>query len=484
MLAARPDGELLAGRYRVERLIARGGMGSVYLCQDTELPRAIALKVLNPTPDVEGSGRFDDRFKLEANTLAALNHPNIVTLYDYGQTGDGRFYLALEYVDGPRFTDLLRPGPLPVARAVGLMIQVCRALRYAHRRGVVHRDLKPSNLLVRVDDDGEEQVKVVDFGLVKVMEEDQSLTRAGLILGSPHCMAPEQIRGQEVDHRADIYAIGVLLFRMLAGRWPFHGETSTATMMAHLQQPAPLLSVAAPEAAVPAGLDALVAACMSKAPVDRPDDVTVIMDRLRELLGGRMGASPYDTLSGVDPNTLSAARATLPLPPVPPPAPPPVEPPAEASTAGPRPAPAVGLRPGALVGAGVGIALLVALVIALSVALLRPGGPPTASPPPAPAEVAPPAPTTPPQNDGEVNDPVEDAPPAGAELTAPAQPRPAPAGPRASPKPAPKASPKAPAPAPGAAPAPAPAPAPKPVPTGDPELEDVEAGYGPSPRSP
>ncbi len=310
----------LGGRYKVERLIARGGMGSVYLCQDTELPRRLALKVLEARSTGDGQERFEDRFRLEASTLAGLNHPNIVTLYDFGRMEDGRFFLALEYIDGPRFTDLIRTGPMPVDRAVRLLSQVCRALRYAHRRGVVHRDLKPSNLLVRVDEDGEEQVKVVDFGLVKVVD-DQSITRAGLILGSPHCMAPEQVRGTEVDHRADIYALGVLLFRAVSGQWPFHGESSTSTMIAHVQQPVPRLAAVAPDLLFPEGLESILQRCLEKSPERRYPDAGALLDAFRVLGGIRDSFSGVETgsFSGVSLTGEAAPMVALAsLPPVPP----------------------------------------------------------------------------------------------------------------------------------------------------------------------
>jgi eukaryotic-like serine/threonine-protein kinase len=271
---------LTAGRYRVERLIARGGMGAVYLARHIDLHRQVALKILSPSQDMEESGAFEERFRLEAETLAALNHPNIVTLYDYGETDDGRYFLALEYIDGPRFTDRLRPGPLEPSDAVRLILQVCRALRYAHRRGVVHRDLKPSNLLTWRDDEGEEHVKVVDFGLVKVMEDDQSLTRAGLILGSPHCMAPEQIRGDEIDHRADIYSIGILLYRAVTGVWPFHGDSSTATMIAHINNAVPRMADLALAREVPPLLESTIRRCLGKRPDDRYADIGGLMTDL------------------------------------------------------------------------------------------------------------------------------------------------------------------------------------------------------------
>ncbi|MBW2255202.1 MAG: serine/threonine protein kinase [Deltaproteobacteria bacterium] len=259
------DGTIIAGRYQVDRLIARGGMAAVYLAHHVKLNRPVALKILSPPPDAEDPGAFEERFQLEAETLASLDHPNIVILHDFGETADGRFFLAMEFVEGPRLSDALRDGPLPSERALHLIMQVCAALRYAHKRGVVHRDLKPSNLLIRRREDGEEKVKVVDFGLVKLTEADQSITRAGLILGSPHCMAPEQVKGLDVDHRADIYATGVLMFRALTGQYPFHGPNSAATMIAHLNQPVPTFFSVAPELVAPAGLEEI------EVPVQEPE---------------------------------------------------------------------------------------------------------------------------------------------------------------------------------------------------------------------
>lgn len=286
--------EVVGGRYRVERLIARGGMGTVYLARQLELNRMVALKVLTPGSESDDGGSFEERFRLEAETLGNLSHPHIVTLYDYGETADGRFFLALEYIEGPRFTDILRGGPMDPKRTISLILQVCRALRYAHKRGVVHRDLKPSNLLIGRDDDGAEHVKVVDFGLVKVLEDDQSLTRAGLILGSPHCMSPEQIRGADIDHRADLYAIGILLFRALTGKWPFHGESSTATMIAHINNPVPAFAAVAPDQRFPPGLEAAVRRCLEKDVERRFADVGALMIELSACfpsMSGDAGAS-------------------------------------------------------------------------------------------------------------------------------------------------------------------------------------------------
>jgi len=271
--------KMIAGRYRVDRLIARGGMAAVYLAEHVDLRRRVAIKVLHPPPDADDSVDFERRFRLEAQTLAALNHHNIVTLHDFGELDDGRCFLAMEYVDGPRLTDILRNGPMDVDAAAALLLQVCRALKYAHKRGVIHRDLKPSNLLIQVADDGEQTMKVVDFGLVKLTDGDQSHTRAGVILGSPHCMSPEQVRGDEVDETADIYSVGVLLFRAVTGKYPFHGSNSTATMVAHINSPIPSLREKNPALTYPAGLENIIHKCLQKEPEQRyPTMESLILD--------------------------------------------------------------------------------------------------------------------------------------------------------------------------------------------------------------
>ncbi len=364
----RAPARIFADRYKVERMIARGGMGEVYLCTDLDLRRPVALKILRGGLDSEDGARFMERFRLEARTLATLSHPNIVTLYEYGEMGDGQLFLALEYIDGPRFTDIARNGPMDPMRVIRLTMQVVRALRFAHRRGVVHRDLKPGNLLLRVDEDGEEQIKVVDFGLVKVMEDDQSLTRAGLILGSPHCMAPEQIRGlKDVDHRADIYAVGVLMFRAITGQWPFHGETSTATMIAHINQQVPRFVDVVPDVVVPPNLENVVRKCLQKDPARRYQDINVLMADLRSI-SGQPATVTYSDLSINDSNPSSILGA-----------------PSEAVTAGetvmpslpspeslpiPKSAPALSGQL-ALVGLGVGMSVLLLVVVVVVWSIAR-----------------------------------------------------------------------------------------------------------------
>ena len=298
--AAKPDplvGRELAGRYRVLRRIAKGGMGSVYEAEQVPLGRRVAIKILHEPPNSNDSASFERRFFLEASTLARLSHPHTVTLHDYGQTQDGTFYLVMEFVRGRTLSRLLQAeGPLSPERTISLMVQVARALKHAHRHGVVHRDLKPGNLLI-AQEDGDDHVKVVDFGLVKLTEGDQSITVTGMILGSPHCMAPEQVQGDEIDERADIYALGVLLYRCMAGEYPFHGQTTTATMIAHVNEPIPQLTVRYPDLELPEGLEEIIERCLAKDPADRFPDMGAVIKALANC--GELPPEEFTALSTI-----------------------------------------------------------------------------------------------------------------------------------------------------------------------------------------
>jgi serine/threonine protein kinase len=277
-------GRVIADRYKIRRLIAKGGMGSVYEAEQMPLGRKVALKILVEPPNSGDTEAFQQRFFLEAATLAKLDHPHTVTLHDYGRTPDDIFYLVMEYVDGVPLSRMLQAeGPIDPQRAVTLITQVARALRNAHENGVIHRDLKPGNLLVKVDMDGNDMVKVVDFGLVKLTEGDQAITVTGMIMGSPHCMAPEQVQGAAVDERADIYALGVLLFRCVTGQYPFHGSTTTATMIAHINHPIPKLAEKAPNLQVPDGFEAFIGRCLAKNPEQRFSSMRAVVKELRLL---------------------------------------------------------------------------------------------------------------------------------------------------------------------------------------------------------
>lgn len=221
------------GPYRIEREIGRGGAAIVYLAYHQRLERPVALKVLQP--HLQSDAGFVERFLFEARAAARLDHPNIVAIYDAGQI-DGADYIAMEYVEGESLADVLRrvPGALPLDFAISIISQVAAALDYAHQRGVIHRDVKPSNILVR--DSG--HALLADFGIARAASMG-SHTQAGVILGTPEYMAPEQAEGRAVDGRSDVYSLAIVGYHMLTGKPPFHGATPQATLYAHVHQPLP-----------------------------------------------------------------------------------------------------------------------------------------------------------------------------------------------------------------------------------------------------
>jgi eukaryotic-like serine/threonine-protein kinase len=267
-------GAVLLGRLRVERFLARGGMGRVYVGEQMGLKRLCAIKVLDPRLAASESGDFARRFLLEASVSSKLTHPNAVTVFDYGETSDGNCFIAMEYLDGRTLADELKAsGRLDPERALHIARQVCRALREAHALGVVHRDIKPGNVFLLKRDEDPDFAKVLDFGLVGEAHTPES-SDAGhavqpAIMGSPKYMAPEQVQGQSIDARADVYAVGAVLYAMLAGKPPFERATDLATAMAQVSDAPPPLSVAAPGIVLPAGLEAIVMKCLAKKPEDR-----------------------------------------------------------------------------------------------------------------------------------------------------------------------------------------------------------------------
>src|SRR5216110_2503239 len=239
----------LIGHYRIESLVGVGGMGEVYLARDERLGRKAALKLLPPsliTDDTQLS-----RFKNEARTASALNHPNILTVYEIGAEGKVQF-IATEFIEGVTLRATLASGRMSAHRALEIAVQVASALAAAHDAGVVHRDIKPENIMLRPDG----YVKVLDFGIAKLTEQRRASadhrvetttllqTRPGLVLGTAHYMSPEQARGQKVDARSDIWSLGVVLYEMMAGSPPFRGETPSDCIAAILTaEPVPVSSI-------------------------------------------------------------------------------------------------------------------------------------------------------------------------------------------------------------------------------------------------
>lgn len=281
-------GRTLGERYRILRRLGEGGMGTVYLCEHVHLHRRMAVKVLHE--ELARDPEIAERFRNEAVAASQIGGDHVVDVLDLGRGEDGAFFYVMEALEGRSLGAVLREdGPLPVARALGLVAQVCRALSAAHARGVVHRDLKPDNVFVVVDDDGAERAKLLDFGISRIdpIGAGARLTRAGAIIGTPEYMSPEQASGGVVDHRADVYALGVLLYEVLTGALPLEGDTPLATLVAHQSQmPKP---PSARRAAIPLDVDAVVLRALAK----RPDDRFESMDAFAaELLRARARLGP------------------------------------------------------------------------------------------------------------------------------------------------------------------------------------------------
>jgi serine/threonine-protein kinase len=273
-------GELIAGRYELEKLVGSGGMSNVFKAHDRLLERTVALKILHEQYTQDDD--YVERFRREARAVARLAHPSIVTVIDRGEQ-DGRQFIVFEYVDGPNLKDLTRNGPLELHEAIGLTLQVARALSFAHDRGLVHRDVKPQNVLL--NEDG--QAKVTDFGIARSLDV-QGVTQTGTVLGTSDYIAPEQARGQKVDPKTDIYSLGAVLYELLVGDVPFSGDNFVAVAMRHVSEPVPSVLESRPDC--PARLDLAIQRAMAKDPDDRfesMDDFVVELEACLAELDGR-----------------------------------------------------------------------------------------------------------------------------------------------------------------------------------------------------
>jgi beta-lactam-binding protein with PASTA domain/predicted Ser/Thr protein kinase len=291
---------LFDGRYRIVRKLGAGGMADVYLAEDQELGRRVAIKILNNRH--ANDAQFIERFRREAKNAAALNHPNIVSIYDRGEAED-TYYIAMEYLDGRTLKELvIGRGPAPVNVAVEYARQILSALRFAHRHGIVHRDIKPHNVLV----DREGRVKVTDFGIARAGT--SQMTEAGSIVGTAQYLSPEQARGGEVDQRSDLYSLGVVLYELLTGQTPFDGDTPVEIAMKHLSAtPRPPSQI---RRDVPRDLDMVVMRALAKDPDARYQSADEMeADLERALRGAPVAAATTDFATQIM-RAVPAAAAT------------------------------------------------------------------------------------------------------------------------------------------------------------------------------
>jgi len=295
--------QVFTGRYQIVRHLARGGMAEVYLARDLLLDRPVALKVLFPEFATDRS--FVERFRREARSAASLNHPNIVSIYDWGEE-EGTYFIVMEYVDGLTLRDVIRrQGPLTAGRAAEIGADIAAALQFAHVGGVIHRDVKPGNVLITTS-----QVKVTDFGIARAGDPAESLTQAGAVMGTATYFSPEQAQGHVVDPRTDVYSLGVVLYEMVAGRPPFTGDNPVSIAYQHVREDPIPPSQHNPD--VPPVFDDIVARAMAKNRANRyssADDLRA--DLLRFTQGHAVAAQPAGPAAAVT-GVIASSRADEP----------------------------------------------------------------------------------------------------------------------------------------------------------------------------
>jgi serine/threonine protein kinase len=278
------------GRFRVIGELGRGAMGVVYRASDPALGRTVAIKTIALTGSSQERDTHEQRFLQEGRAAGGMSHPAIVTIYDVGREGDVAF-IAMELVEGRDLRELIGNVSLKPAQSVAIAASVAEALAYAHERGVVHRDVKPGNIMVLSED----RVKIMDFGIAH-MHEPMVKTQTGVMLGSPQYMSPEQITGQEIDHRADIFSLGLVLYEMLTGVKPFQGEDIPDLMFKVANMPATPPSHLAPD--LPAVIDYIVARALKKKPDERYASAKDLARDLRECLAEVAASAPNVVASG------------------------------------------------------------------------------------------------------------------------------------------------------------------------------------------
>lgn len=282
-------GFTLDRKYKIVRQLGDGGMAYVFAAERLHIGDLAAIKLLHP--ELAQDPLKKRRFQLEAYTTAAVKHPNVISIFDYDETDSGQPYLVLELLNGVTLSTYIKRGRvLPVARVVEIVTPICAALNLAHQKGILHRDLKPSNIVLHRLEDSTEVVKLIDFGIVKMLNDDSSpLTQQGFVVGTPEYLSPERYMGQTLDARSDIYSMGVLVYRLLAGRVPFNGQTATEILQKHIKQAIPPLRLI--NSAVSEEVESVVLKALSKKPADRQ---TTAMEFATEL--GEAQISSGDTL--------------------------------------------------------------------------------------------------------------------------------------------------------------------------------------------
>jgi serine/threonine-protein kinase len=264
-------GQVIADRYHIIKKLGEGGMGAVYLGEHVKMGRKSAIKVMNPGMAADPDAI--SRFNREASNASRISHPNVCQIYDFGETPDGVIYLAMEFIEGVALTDIIeKEGALPPVRAAKILKQAADALASAHDLGIVHRDLKPDNIMIVQAKDGSDVVKVVDFGIAKAVAGDeagQKVTKTGLVVGTPEYMSPEQLSGDKLDGRSDIYSLALVFYRMLTGVLPFQADSAQETMIKRLTDEPMPLAESRPDIGFPAALQTVLDKALARLPSER-----------------------------------------------------------------------------------------------------------------------------------------------------------------------------------------------------------------------
>jgi serine/threonine-protein kinase len=300
-------GRTFLGRYETVRLLGEGGMGRVYLARQVDLRRQVVVKVMHD--HIANDPNFRKRFERETDVMASFQHPYVVTLYDASLNDPEGPCIVMEYIKGISLETLLqRNSRLGAPRIARLLSQLCEALFAAHQLGIVHRDLKPANLMVVDADSPYEKIKVMDFGLAKLIDSPARPARGGSVtstdfaVGTPGYISPEQVRGNEMDHRSDLYSVGVILFELLTGRLPFAGSETMDVLLAHATHAPPTFAALGASAWVPPAVEAVVQRCLAKEPQDRPATARELAEMYEAALAaGNVAQDPSDAVVPTEP---------------------------------------------------------------------------------------------------------------------------------------------------------------------------------------